>query len=531
MPRRLTVAVALAAVCQALLILSSRYLQSYDAYTHMFFADHYLHHWDTLWDERWYGGFTVVSYPPLVHQVMAVLATVTGIEVAYALVLFLVMVTLPVAVYAFARVFLEPESAGNAAIGAAVLPSFFLAAHVFGQLPTLGALLLALFSFAALASYLGTGSRISGALTVALFAAVVAAHHATLLFMPGGILAVIGHFMLTRALPLRLMVKRLLLITLPALAACVFVIWPFWVWGMSQSMQTPIDHLSRHNFISDPDALLLFFLPVYGLFILLIPYALYHLTHRQLAAPALVFIPLFVLGLGGTTPLPRLLFGTGWEWLTYDRFGLWASVMLLIFFGKAISVMGQWLSIHLPRCQKPDMTAFYMRIGAAFGVGLLALLAIGVGLFPTWFPTQPPQVDMRPIVNFLNSDNRAQWRYLTFGFGDQWAAISLDTAATTIDGSYHTARQSPVMRSSGIGQIDSVFWSDKGLAALAPILQMAQDQGVRWGFVDRREYEPVLVQQGWMFDQMLSNDIAVWEAPNVPVPVRSTLPPDDSLQL
>jgi hypothetical protein len=38
---------------------------------------------------------------------------------------------------------------------------------------------------------------------------------------------------------------------------------------------------------------------------------------------------LFSLGLGGTTPLPRLLFGANWAWLTYDRFSLWAGLALL----------------------------------------------------------------------------------------------------------------------------------------------------------------------------------------------------------
>ena len=64
--------VRLAVLCSFLfhgaLILSARYRLSYDAYNHLFFGDHYRMDWWLLWDARWYTGFYVNSYPPLVHQ-------------------------------------------------------------------------------------------------------------------------------------------------------------------------------------------------------------------------------------------------------------------------------------------------------------------------------------------------------------------------------------------------------------------------------------------------------------------------------
>src|SRR5512139_1373901 len=87
------------------LILAARYRLSYDAYNHMFFGDHYRMDWWSLWDGRWYTGFPVNSYPPLVHQLIGALSHLIGIDAAFALVLWGTLTLLPLAVYAFARIF------------------------------------------------------------------------------------------------------------------------------------------------------------------------------------------------------------------------------------------------------------------------------------------------------------------------------------------------------------------------------------------------------------------------------------------
>jgi O-antigen ligase len=550
--RRLQLAVALSFILHAALVLTARYRASYDAYTHMFFADHYLHHWGTLWEPRWYAGFSVASYPPLAHQVMALFATVVGVDAAFGLLLLLVATMLPLAAYAFARVFCTPAMAATAALGAAVLPAIYMAAYTFGQLPTLMAALFALFAFAALARYLRTGERISAALTVALVAVVAATHHATLLLLPPGGLAIAAHLLINRQVTPQALVRRLLAAAPLSALAALLVIWPFWRWGAGQAMQTPIDHLSRHDFLSDGTAWLMFFLPMYGLLTLLLPLALRGLFRRATLAPAALFLGLFTLGLGGTTPLPRWLFGAGWAWLTYDRFALWASLVLLIFCGEA-AVLVQcwmqkaWLAIRMRTrhtlrgalaatgraflLQKTD--AWGMRVGWALragGWGILSACSLLAGLFPLWYPTQPPVIDMQPIVAFLSQADRSQWRYVTLGFGDQYAQLSLLTTATTIDGSYHTARSLPELRQSGIGQIDSAFWMDKGVDALNPILAAAGQHGVRWAFVARDDYIGVLLRHGWRPKALLPNAVEVWENAKAVLPAPQPAPADDPLQ-
>ena len=47
-----------------------------------------------------------------------------------------------------------------------------------------------------------------------------------------------------------------------------------------------------------------------------------------------------MIGLGGTTPIPKIVFGTRiWEILTYERFTYWATLMALPFAG----LIAEWL--------------------------------------------------------------------------------------------------------------------------------------------------------------------------------------------
>lgn len=512
MPRNARLAVLFSFLLHGGLILAARYRLSYDAYNHMFFGDHYRMDWWSLWEARWYTGFFVNSYPPLVHQLIGALSHLIGLDAAFALILWLTVTFLPLAVYAFARVFVGNASAGYAALGAACLPSVYLTAHIFGQLPTLAATITALFAMAVLDQYLRTGGKLNGVLAVSLLGTVMAFHHATLMLLPWLVLAIALRLLSTKQVNWQILLTRLSLFGVFSVLVMLVVIWPFWDWGRVQAIQTPIDHASRHNFFEDPMASLIFFLPIYGPLMLVIPSALWLARRRALFGLGFAFSMLFLLGLGGTTPLPRLFFGKGWEWLTYDRFAFWASLALLPFFGMIVILLRQRYRDIRP---KIFLT--------------LAVFSLLVGLVTAFLPLQPGAVDMRQIVNFLKQEDRSSWRYLTFGFGDQLALLSTLTTATTLDGSYHTARTLPELRTSGLGQIDTAFWLPNGLAALDPILQKAGAHGVRWGFVNVPKYVPVLERNGWIKIKTLKGGVQVWENPNAVVPDLRQPPEIDPL--
>jgi hypothetical protein len=161
-----------------------------------------------------------------------------------------------------------------------------------------------------------------------------------------------------------------------------------------------------------------------------------------------------------------------------------------------------------------------VKITAFAAMSASSILAV---MMTTIRPTQPKPLDMQPIVAFLAQDDHSQWRYLTFGFGDQMARLSLLTDAATMDGSYHTARQLSELRTSGIGQIDAAYWTPIGVDGLDPILDRVSERGVRWGFVNLRAYIPVLVRHGWRYLSTLTNNVEVWENPS------AALPQDDQL--
>jgi len=540
MPRRVRIAFLIAFICHGLFILTARYRLSYDAYIHMLFANHYAENWFSLWETRWYTGFTVVSYPPLTHQLIALFIPILGFEKAYALVLWIVTSIYPIGVYSFSRIFTSKTSASYAALASAMLLPIYVTAHIFGQLPFLTSTLTALFAAASVRRYLRDGGVHNFALSVTLITTSMAMHHATLMVQPFLIFAVTINHLLQHKSSFSITIRRLIIFGGVSVITSVIVIYPFWQWGMNQTIQIPIDHLSRHNFITDPLALAIFFFPLYGPFIVVIPFIL-RKWHPRFIGLLLSFAILFLLGLGGTTPLPRLFFGDAWEWLTYDRFAFWASLTLTPFFG--ILFIGLKKKLRLKLKLTPASPRKYLRPTLTFS--FFAVTSLGAWFTPIWFPIQPKPVDMQPIVDFLNTDNNSQWRYVTFGFGDQFAYLNLLTKATTIDGSYHTARTLPELRDSGVGQIDTSYWAPNGMNAIVPILKMSGQHGVRWGFVNpntvetininqnkfrRSPFIPLLDKLDWKQIKTLSNGVLIYENPNAILPSSTPVPPDPPLK-
>src|ERR1700720_4074016 len=74
---------------------------SFDANFHMFFASHYIHHWFNPWNEKWFGGFSQTTYPPLTHQWIALLSNVVGLTEAFMLVQLAAVVLFAVGAYRF----------------------------------------------------------------------------------------------------------------------------------------------------------------------------------------------------------------------------------------------------------------------------------------------------------------------------------------------------------------------------------------------------------------------------------------------
>ncbi|GBD09931.1 hypothetical protein HRbin22_02193 [Candidatus Thermoflexus japonica] len=493
------------------LVASARYRRSYDAWTHMFFADHYRRGWWELWEPRWYGGFPVVAYPPLIHQLIALVSFPLGVEIAWALVLLSTLVALPFAFRAFARHIVGPRTAQQAAFLIPLLPSVHLTAHTFGQLPTLFGLMALLWGLAALGDFLKSGQWKDGLRGGLWFATAAAAHHGTILVMPWAVAAMALRSLEAREASLAPVLSRLILWAPATLLGIGIVIWPFWQWGIQQTMQHPIDHASRHSFLHDPIAAGLFLWPMYGPMLLALPFLFPHLLRRRRRSIGGLFALCFLMGMGGTTPLPRWVYGAGWEWLTYDRFALWATIWLTPF-------LGAWSPAAHRRFQRSPLMK-------RAGVALLAATALYAGQIASLWPTQPPLLDLRPMIAFLNQENVRSWRYVTFGLGDQMARLSIEVQAETIDGNYHTAREWTALRESGLGSLDAAYWLPDGMARLERVMPALGKVGVRWALVNHPAYIPILIRHGWRLHRILANGVEIWENPGALPPPSPAVRP------
>ncbi|MBI4768990.1 MAG: hypothetical protein HY784_00890, partial [Chloroflexi bacterium] len=433
----------------------------------------------------------------------------------------------PLGVRAFATLFVGRRAAVWAGRLAIVLPGLALSAYAFGQLPTVAASVAGLFALSCGGRYLRAGRLEWLGLAILCAGVMAGAHHAVFLLAPCAAAALVGRELASalrgpawrQRLP-RLLLRAGLWAGLSGLVT-VLALWPFLSWSRGYLPQAAIEHPSRSNFLLDPWARLFFFYPMYGWLLPLLPALLYlAAAHRRLLPLGLAGTGLFLLGLGGTTPFPEVLFGANWQWLTYDRFAFWAGICALPLAGALCAAAeraarrGRWLPAPERRRAVSTLLA-----------GALVIVALLAASLSVLAHSQPPAIDMQPIVDWLAAGDRSQWRYLTFGFGDQLAALSILTPATTLDGSYHTARRLPELRQSGIGQIDTALWSSRGVDGAYVFMENAGKWGVRWAFVNNPRYTSHLQVAGWRFRERLGNGVEVWETRQVPPRAAELTPP------
>jgi len=220
---------------------------------------------------------------------------------------------------------------------------------------------------------------------------------------------------------------------------------------------------------------------------------------------------MFVMGLGGTTPLPLFL-GEWWKWITYDRFAVWAGVFLLPVSG--------WI------CRMASDRLGKFRLGKLLLIGLLVSLAVNcwwVSNLALYFG-HPSEVRLEEVKGFLDEGGHWRWRYLTLGFGEaQLARLSMMVNATTLDGVYYTGRLLPVLRESGMGIVDGSKYyyeimGEGGLALLNSVLKDAPSYSLKWVFCSDPFYEPVLEAHGFTKLHTLSDGTtAVWFRDGIPM--------------
>jgi hypothetical protein len=544
-------ALALAFVYHGALLLSGSFRNTYDAYVHIFFADHYARAWFDHWEPRWYTGFSMTSYPPGSQQSIALLSHLVGLPNAFVLVATFAVLNCTLGTYRFSRLWVSEAAAGYAALLFVFASSIAETLHVFGQLPTLfslGFLLNALPSVYRFISEGGARWLLSAWL---LNAATTAGHHVTTLFgaaffvAPVVVLALVGalrtprpdeppgHPGLISRHNLKPLALRRLRRLLPALlrtaiygagliAALVVVVLPYWLWSKADPIaQVPIPHASRDSFIKNTSAGLVFWLLPYGLSVVTLPYVFYKGFTTKAWPLALSYALLALLGTGGTTPLPRMLLRGAFDILTLDRFTFWATICQLPLLGEFVASLCHGRLARYARGQLGLLTLRPAQVTLA--VAYLSISGFVVN-FTKFRRLQPDPIDCRPIVAFLEKDQHDRWRYLTLGLGDQMAWLSAQTTALSVDGNYHSARRLPELTTTPIERLEGAKYSGvPGIGSLQQFLTVPEKYNLKFVFSNDQFYDPLLFFSGWHRLERLDGGIMVWERGDIP-PLPEVLP-------
>lgn len=496
-------------VIHAPLLLMKLPLKSYDTNFHIFFASHYAQHWFDPWNPKWYAGFSQTTYPPLPQQWVALVSRLTGLDLAYMLVQFAAILLLVLGVYRFSRLWVGARAASFAALASVLLGSESFLVYSAGQLSTTFAAPLYLNALPYLYEWMCWRSWRSLLKGSALAAAAAAAHHATLLFgsvlfaVPVLVLAILDLRESQIQDLVRFVVRSAFMVALiGSLIAAVLL--PFWIALLHyQVTQTPIPHPSRSNYILNPQWGVNYFLVPYGALILALPFIFLRGSSKTRLRPLLFgFWVAFLLGLGGTTPVARVLLGRAFEVLTMERFTYWATLLALPFVGLLAEELidrFQWRAVA----------------GLTAAAGLTCAIAVA---WASYRPADAEDFKVDSVAAWLNRDGHDRYRYVTLGFGNKISRLAVLTNASSVDGEWNSGRMLPELTEHGAGALtSSKYFGKAGIDALSAMLQHADRYGLKWVLVKDPYYEPLLVFSGWRkVDDLENRTITIWSKDSVP---------------
>lgn len=505
-PLRLILLLALA-VHGPLLAMQLPLTESYDANFHVFFASHYAHSWFNPWNPKWFAGFSQTTYPPLAHQWIALLSFVFGLHMAYLLVQMIAILLVPVGVYRYARLWVSERASSYAALFSVFIGALGFLVYSAGQLPT--TLSAPLYLLAIPYFYDWSRSADGRALIkgVVLTLAAGAVHHVTLIFgsllfaVPVLWLAVIDREERSAG---AVLFRGVIFGALAAVGLGI-VLLPYWLSIIQHPIQQmPIPHASRSNLLMNLTYLTNYFIVPYGMLVLALPFvAVYGASNRRLRPLLFGFWVTFIFGLGGTTPIPKLLLGRAFDILTFERFTLSAAFMAL----PIVGLIAERLLDRYPR-------------RAAFGLALAAVVTLVLPL--AWISISPfsanAGLNTDAVDSFLNRDGHDRFRYLTLGFGNSLPKVSTYTDADSVDGEYNSARLLPEFTHYGTAQLTSAkYFGTAGMEALRMMLRHAAHYGLKYIFVHDPFYEPLVSFAGWQkVESFDSGAITVWSREDIP---------------
>lgn len=483
---------------------------SYDADVHKFFAAHYAQHWFNPWNEKWFTGFSQTTYPPLEHQWMALFSHVMGLNLAYMLTQFIGILILPIGVYRYSRIWVGERAASYAAVASVFIGSLSFLVYQAGQLPSIWAAALVLNALPYFYEWSRENRWRALVKGLVLTFTAAAAHHVTLIF--GGLLFALPVFATAIIDRKRdgvnanaaAVTARAIIFGVLAIAGILVVLFPYWIELYRHPIkQMPIPHASRENYLTNIEFGLNYWVIPWGALILALPFIFVRgLVEKRYRALFLGFWITMIFGLGGTTPLPRMLLGRSYEVVTFERFNFWAGLM-------ALPLVGLLAAILIDRYGRK----------AIMVLCTLAALTMGMAVaWPVYHPIHGDDFSVRDVISFLNRDGHEKYRYLTLGFANKLSEVGTYADASSVDGEYNSARLLPELTRYGAAQLtNSKYYGTNGMEALRAVLKHADQYGLKYIFVRDPYYDPLLAFAGWRKEEIYDRgNVELWIKDGVP---------------
>jgi hypothetical protein len=136
----------------------------------------------------------------------------------------------------------------------------------------------------------------------------------------------------------------------------------------------------------------------------------------------------------------------------------------------------------------------------------------------TYHPASENRFQTDHVANFLNRDGHDKFRYLTLGFGTQFAEVASRTNASTVDGIGSLGPILPEAREFGVSHLDDAkYYGSAGMEALRAVLKHANQYGLKYIFIRDRYYEPLIAFAGWRQVEVYENgNVTLWSKEDVP---------------
>lgn len=469
---------------------------AYDMYTYTSFAQHYAENWFYTVIPGQAHGLEIVSYPPLLFQIMALMTFIPFLDQNLIAMIFVsaAVPALSYSLYIFSRELTGKDVNRNLFIVLiAFSPGLMKFALVHGQLPFLAGMS---FGFAASASYLkmldgeNTASYLSAFLLLTAFI-----HHFS--FLITSIIFVVLTLMNFREFlsSIDIIVPTFLVSGTVSLAGLYPMIRET-LFGISQGViehgsRTPLESASTfHHFVTT----------TYGVTILGLALIFRRDDGRYHGLNVLMLV-FMTIGLGFLTPTPEIIFGSMANFIVYDRFSLVSSLFLtglIVYFlsGLRTRVAGINLSTVLA-------TVFILlSVAVLFWSNLLHLNSVvGYGY------SEPDQTQQ--TIDFLNTNASDDYLYLTNNHGPPVDEIRYRTDVPTLDTGYYQGRKLGILHDTG--KFDRM-----GHDEFEQIQQRADNLSLKYVFLYEDRFNSWFHrEEGWTRTD-LGEDVTVWVNSDVP---------------